>query len=183
MHAAPVFLRYNPFGGLGSEMLNIDDILRALNEADADYLLLGGVNFLLNHEFISTEDLDIWIRDEHDNHSKVTKAAQAMGATWGPSEADWKPVPDDPKWLTRQTVFCLVTKHGAVDVFRNVLGLDDGYDACKARSLRRTTPLGASYWSLSDEDMLRCQLALTDRDRKLDRIRKLQEAIARRPKA
>lgn len=164
-------------------MLKIDDILSTLNDAGVDYILLGGVNFLLNHEFISTEDIDVWIRDGHDNHSKVTTAAQAMDATWGASEADWKPVPDDPKWLNRQSVFCLVTKYGAVDIFRNVLGLEDGYDACKARAQKRTTPLNVSYWSLSDEDMLRCQLALTDRDRKLDRIRKLQEAIARKPKS
>ena len=39
--------------------MNIDKILHALSDADVDYILIGGVNFLLRHEPELTFDVDI----------------------------------------------------------------------------------------------------------------------------
>ena len=78
-------------------------------------------------------------------------------------------------WLDRQAVFCLNSPYGAIDVFRRVTGLDS-WSACRFARMLRTaaeTPVAA----LCDEDMLRCQLALPEGDRKEDRIRALRRAI------
>jgi predicted nucleotidyltransferase len=41
----------------------IDDILRILNEHGVQYTLIGGVNFILQHESIATFDVDFWIEE------------------------------------------------------------------------------------------------------------------------
>jgi len=62
-------------------------------------------------------------------------------------------------WLSRQGVFALHSPHGAIDVFRSVHGLP-GWPTAAARAVSEQTPTGISYYGISDEDMLQCQLAL-----------------------
>jgi hypothetical protein len=78
--------------------------------------------------------------------------------------------------LPRQSVHCLSSPLGAIDLFRFVQGLDD-YDECKARSEQRLTAEGVAYQSLSDRDMLRCQLALPEGLRRLDRVAYLERLL------
>ena len=44
--------------------MNIDRMLEALQECRVQFLLLGGVNFLLRHEPVLTYDLDVLIACE-----------------------------------------------------------------------------------------------------------------------
>ena len=81
-----------------------------------------------------------------------------------------------PGWLDRQPVFALTTAHGAVDIFRAVAGLSD-WTASFAEAVEERTASGTPYRGLSDRDMLRCQEALDAGERKLDRVRRLREAI------
>jgi hypothetical protein len=60
-----------------------------------------------------------------------------------------------------------------------VAGLDD-WQECRLRAVHEATSSGIKYFGLSDEDMLRCQLALAEPERKADRIRVLQIAIQQR---
>jgi hypothetical protein len=78
-------------------------------------------------------------------------------------------------WLRRQSVFCLTSPHGAIDIFREVAGLEGQWDACRARCSELRTATGISYAGLSDRDMLACQMALPESERRLDRIRYLQQ--------
>jgi hypothetical protein len=100
--------------------MNVDHILRTLNEERVDYLLIGGMNFLLRHLPELTFDVDIWVRDEAENLERLNRVLQKLEAAWGPTEKDWRPVANDWRWLQRQGCFCLTTAHGALDVFRDV---------------------------------------------------------------
>lgn len=74
--------------------MNIDKILQTLADYQVDYLLIGGVNFLLRHEAELTFDVDIWVGDTASNLKKLNDALIALEAAWGPSEKEWAPVSD-----------------------------------------------------------------------------------------
>lgn len=157
--------------------MDTERILETLNRHEVEYLLIGGVNFLLRHEPVLTFDVDVWIQDGLPNRQRCEQALIALDAAWGRDDADWRPTRDrEPGWLELQAVFSLTTAAGALDVFRAVRGLAS-WETCRARADHRTTPGGTPYVSLSDRDMLACQLALDEAQRKLDRIRILRHVL------
>lgn len=160
--------------------MNVDEILKALNDEGVDYLLIGGMNFLIRHLPELTFDVDIWVRDDEENLARVNLALRRLGAEWGRTEAEWAPVPDHWHWLQSQSVFCLTTPQGALDVFREVRGLEGSYATCKSRGVSTQTAMGVSFTGLSDEDMLVCQEALPVEERKQKRMEVLKEAIRRK---
>jgi hypothetical protein len=151
-----------------------------LNDERVDYVLIGGMNFLLRHAPELTFDVDIWVRDDAENLERLNRALRTLGGAWGPSEKDWKAVPEDWRWLRRQTVYCLTTQHGALDVFREVRGLESRYAECKAAAIPSTTSSSVAYHALSDEHMLVCQEALPLTQQKQRRIEVLRKALNRK---
>ena len=149
--------------------MNADRILAAFADSEVDCLLIGGMNFLLRHQPVLTFDVDFWVCDDPANLERVHAALVQLDAHWGATEASWASIPRDPAWLTRQPVFCFTTAQGAVDIFRSLRGLED-YGACKARSTVFRTQGGIPYRSLADVDMLACQMALAEGERRLDRV-------------
>lgn len=159
--------------------MNVDHILDTLNRKRVDYLLVGGMNFLLRHAPVLTFDVDLWIEDTAGNLGRCEGALSDLGAAWGATESDWGPVAQRaPGWLSAQSVYCLTSPHGAIDVFLRLRGLDSWRD-CRARAIASATLAGIVYRGLSDEDMLRSQLALEGSDQKPDRIRALRAAVQR----
>src|SRR5205823_2541856 len=140
-------------------------ILHTLNQNGVDYILIGGMNFLFNHSGPITYDVDIFVDDTPANRVELNYALKDLHCEWGESNDKWRAVPDDPEWLARQAVYCLTSPSGAIDIFRSVRGLEDGFAACKARAELRSMPNGEFYYSLSDEDMLRSQEALEPNER------------------
>ena len=151
-------------------LVNVDAIFQALNREQVDYLLIGGMNFLLRHQPELTFDVDVWVRDDPVNLERLNHALRSLDAQWGPTETEWRAVPDDWRWLQRQVVFCLTTEHGALDVFRDVRGLEGRYDECRQRASASVTGTGEKYLALSDKDMLACQEALPLSQRKPQRV-------------
>jgi len=158
--------------------MNVDLILSAFNRHHAEYILIGGMNFFLVHQPVTTFDVDIWIEDSAANHKAVHAALSDVGAevSFSPKGDDWRLVSqlDGPDWLARAPLFCLLCPHGAIDIFRSVRGLEAGFAACRAHCPVRHTPTGVPFRSLTDELMVACQLALPENERKLDRLRLLQ---------
>lgn len=164
--------------GLNNARMNVDGILRTFGTHAVDYLLIGGMNFLLRHEPVLTYDIDFWILDTAENLARCDAALRALEAEWGATERDWRPVAAQPGWLLRQHVFCLTSPSGAIDIFRTVTGLRS-WEECNARAVVGVTAGGVPYRGLCDEDMLACQLALPPEERRQARIDILERARAR----
>jgi hypothetical protein len=158
--------------------MNVDHILHTFGDCGVEYLLIGGMNFLLRHEPVLTYDIDFWIRDTATNLDRCDAALQQLDAAWGPTEQEWRPVAEQPDWLRRQDVFCLTSSSGAIDIFRTVKGLPSWVD-CNARAHAGRTAAGVPYRGLCDEDMLACQLALPPADRRRNRVEALERALGR----
>jgi hypothetical protein len=159
--------------------MNVDRILETFNRGRVAYILIGGINFLLRHAPLLTYDVDLWIEDSPENLDRCEKALAELQAQWGASEHDWGPVANKRAgWLRQQAVFCLTSPSGAIDVFRSVKGLED-FAACRARAQAGHTSSGVPLVGLCDGDMLKCQLALPERDQDQKRIRLLRKALGR----
>lgn len=72
--------------------MNVDGILRVFLDCGVDYLLIGGMNFLLRHEPVLTYDIDLWIRDTAENLARCDAALRTLEAAWGATEQDWRPI-------------------------------------------------------------------------------------------
>jgi len=157
--------------------VNADIILAAMNERGVDYLLIGGVNFMLRHEAVLTFDIDLWIEDTEANLARCEQALAALGAEWGESDETWQPVSQkQPGWLSRQMVYSLNSPHGAINIFRAVTGLPD-WASSRKTAVREATGAGSVYYGISDRDMLACQFALEADLQKQYRIQSLQRHL------
>jgi len=158
--------------------VNVDVILTQFNEHQVDYLLIGGMSFLLRHQPVLTFDVDIWIEPSAENLQRCEKALAALHAEWGREERDWGAVADKAQgWLSGQSVFCLNSPHGAIDIFLSVAGLD-AWNSAYQRGVSAVTTTGCTYRSISDRDLLQCQLALLPSEQKKDRIEYLTQKLA-----
>jgi len=66
----------------GSQSLNPDfrDMLCALNDAGADYLVVGAYALAVHGMPRATGDIDLWVRPSEDNARRVWDALRAFGA-------------------------------------------------------------------------------------------------------
>ncbi|MFQ5720324.1 MAG: nucleotidyltransferase [Acidobacteriota bacterium] len=99
-------------------MLNQDfrDMLSALSDAGADYLLVGAYA-LASHGLVrATQDLDLWVRATPENADRVVAALVAFGAPTGHVDRDDFTVPD--------TVVQLGVDPVRIDLLTSVSGLD-----------------------------------------------------------
>jgi hypothetical protein len=157
--------------------MNVDAILETFARHQVDAILIGGMNFLLRHQPVLTFDVDFWVKDTDENLAKVSAALHDLLAEWGRDDKSWKPVPSGFAWLRTQPVFCLTSAHGAIDIFREVAGLEGRYADCRARCSDCQTSSGIPYASLSNQDMLACQMVLPESERRLDRVAFLKKYL------
>jgi hypothetical protein len=157
--------------------LNCQGIFESLNRHDVRFILIGGMNFWLRYEQVSTYDVDIWVDSTSETLRQCEKALADMQAEWGFRDEDWGPVSTKtPGWLQQQYVFCLTTKFGALDIFRGVKGLPE-FEVCWQRAGLHRLPTGESYRSLSASDMIACQESIPEGIRKVDRINYLRRYL------
>ena len=98
--------------------MNVDTILQSFAKSKTKAILIGGMNFLLRHQPVLTFDVDLWVDDTDPNLYCLLEALRTLGAQWGRDESTWGPIPPEINWLKSQTVFCLTTHSGAVDIYR-----------------------------------------------------------------
>jgi len=163
--------------------MNVDLILSTFNRHEAEYILIGGMNFFLVHQPVTTFDVDLWIEDSTSNHRAVHAALSELEAevSFSPKGDDWRRVSQlgAADWLGRAPLFCLLSPHGAIDIFRTVRGIEESFESCRVCCPIRQTPAGIRFRSLTDELMIRCELALPEKERKLDRLRLLERSQSR----
>lgn len=56
------------------------DLFASLNDAGAEYLLVGGYAFAVHAHPRFTKDLDVWVNPTPDNAARVLRALRAFGA-------------------------------------------------------------------------------------------------------
>lgn len=56
------------------------DLLQALNDAGAEYLVVGGYAVIEHTEPRYTKDIDVWVNSTRENAGRILKALRAYGA-------------------------------------------------------------------------------------------------------
>ena len=145
-------------------------IIAAMNLHDVSYLLVGGLNFFLLHKPVTTQDIDLLVDDTPSNRERCLKGLAELDAEWGRGDDDWGPVKDKTyDWISSQSVYCLLTPFGPLDIFRSIPGIPDYAQAFSRAVNLEIAPL-ISVKLLSAADLLACQMALPDTHRKHDRV-------------
>ncbi len=153
-------------------------VFSALNISGVSYLLVGGLNYFLRHKPVTTQDIDLFIDDSPQNRQLCEIALIEIGAEWGRRDEDWDKVSAKPKgWLSGQSVFCLLTRFGPVDIFLSLPGIPSFSEAL-LRSVSFEIDQSTQVRLISTEDLLACQLAIPEVYRKQERIAHLQGIIA-----
>ena len=128
--------------------MNANSILETMNRQQVDYLLIGGMNFLLRHRGALTYDVDLWIDDTDENRARCEAALAELQAEWADSDEVWGPVANlRPGWLERKGVFCINSPHGALDIFRTVTSLGKWSDSAASAAWEQTGQ-GTNYRGL-----------------------------------
>ncbi len=101
------------------------DLLRNLNEAGVQYLVVGGYAVMVHTEPRYTKDLDLWIKPELKNAQALLAALSDFGA----------PIADvKPEDFTEPEIFFQIGVDPVrVDILTSVLGLE--FDAAWARKI------------------------------------------------
>ena len=159
--------------------MQVDLIVQTMVKHGVEFLLIGGMNFMLRHEPELTFDIDFWIDDTPENRAACEKALGALGAEWGPTESEWGPVAPKVGWLSTQGVFCVTSPYGSIDIFRSVTGLGSWQES-KRNAVPITTVGGASCWGINDKDLLACQTGLPTHLRKVKRVEYLKRQLGER---
>ena len=153
--------------------MDIDQILQAMNDHEVAYLLIGGMNHLLRHEPVLTFDVDLWIEDDEANRRRCEHALASLAAQWGESGGRLGARCRTARWLAGSASGVLpeqpARRHRHLSSRCGPVRLVRLPGECRARRNRRRN----TYWGLSDEDMLRCQLALDEPYRKTSTDRNL----------
>src|SRR5579862_1431872 len=63
--------------------MDVERILRTLSQHGVDYILIGGMNFLINHSGPLTYDVDVFVRDTPENLRELNFALQELACEWG----------------------------------------------------------------------------------------------------
>ena len=84
----------------GSWSLDFLDLLTALNDAEAKYLLVGGHAVALFGRPRATKDFDLWIEPSPQNARRVLVALRAFGAPLGDLQESptWRAPATDFEW-------------------------------------------------------------------------------------
>ena len=157
--------------------LDYERVFRVMNHCGVEFLLIGGLNYYLQHRPISTQDIDLFINDTLENRSSCELALKELSAQWGRNDDDWGPVGQKtPGWLGYQGVYCLLTIAGPVDIFRSLAGVASFHSALvdsKALVVGSNTLVRL----IGPKDLLACQMALPETVRRQDRVKHLREIL------
>lgn len=101
------------------------DFLKALHKHNVDYLLVGGYAVILHGYERVTADLDIWVKCDENNYTKLKNAFISFGMPM--FDMTLKNFLDSDKW----DVFRFGRKPVAIDIMTKVKGLqfDEAFNA------------------------------------------------------
>lgn len=135
--------------------LEAERILRALDDHDVDYVLIGGLAVQTHGHVRTTNDADLIPAPDPANLERLAAALRALDArVLNPGSED---VPIDARMLPRATIWQFETRDGGVDVMHEVPD-GDPYEQLSERALRvRLGDIEVPVVSL--DDLIRMKLA------------------------
>ena len=149
---------------------DFSDLLRALNDAGARYLLIGGYAVAFHAEPRFTKNIDLWTEATPENARRVWNALQRFGAPLaGVSAADF----ENP-----QTVYQLGIAPNRIDILAGIDGVSFA-SAWRGRVVGKYGDL--QIWIIGRRELIQAKRA-TGRPQDLLDIRRLQKSSARSPK-
>ncbi|HJT71521.1 MAG TPA: nucleotidyltransferase [Terriglobales bacterium] len=101
-----------------AESPDFKELLREFNEAQVEYLIVGGYAVMKYTEPRFTKDLDVWIRNSSENAAKVYEALARFGA---PLQKDELAPPD---FAADDMTYQIGIAPMRVDILTHVSGLD-----------------------------------------------------------
>jgi hypothetical protein len=129
--------------------LDAERILRALDEHDVDYVMVGGLAVQTHGHMRTTFDIDIVARPDRSNLARLATALNGLEArVLNPGNEE---LAIDAAMLPRATLWQFATRHGAVDVVHDAPGMPS-YDDLRARAL--DVPLGDLHVAVAGRDDL-----------------------------
>ena len=122
---------------------NYLDMLRCLNKAGVDYIMVGGWAVNLHGYVRATIDLDIWILADQENARKVYAALGEFGAPLGEVK------PED--FAQDGTIFQIGVAPCRIDVINRIDGVK--YAEASPRAIQKTIE-GVPFRIISREDLI-----------------------------
>ena len=122
---------------------NYLDMLKCLNKAGVDYIMVGGWAVNLHGYVRATIDLDIWILADQENANKVYVALGEFGAPLGDVR------PED--FAVEGTIFQIGVARCRIDVINKIDGLS--YADASPRAVRKVID-GVPVRIISREDLI-----------------------------
>jgi predicted nucleotidyltransferase len=126
--------------------MSFESMLRGLNDARIDYVVIGGVAGAAHGSPFLTNDLDVCYRDSREN----VQLLATLLARWHAYPRGWEPglpFDMDVKTFASTPVLTLQTREGQLDLLDEVAGVGK-YDAVLASS-EEVSALGTSFRVLS----------------------------------
>ncbi len=117
------------------------DLLQALNDAGAEYLVVGGYAVIEHTEPRYTKDIDVWVNGTRQNAERVIAALANYGA----------PISDlSVEFLTSDDAFFQIgVEPVRIDIIVNLVGVD--FDKCwERRNIRHGEGIPVNFIGIQD---------------------------------
>ena len=104
--------------------LDFQDFIAALNNAEVEYMLVGGYAVILHGYIRSTADMDVWVNKTHANYQKLAKAFSQFGA----------PIFPEAEFLGEKfDVWALGVEPNRIEVLSHIKGVEfvEAYVQCQ----------------------------------------------------
>jgi len=148
------------------------DLLQALNDAGAEYLVVGGYAVIEHTEPRYTKDIDVWVNSTKENAERVLAALTAYGAPVGDLSIEY---------LTSDDAFFQIgVEPVRIDIIINLLG--SKFDECwKRRHVAEVDGMSVNFIAIRDliknKELSGRSMDLVD----VERLRKRIEILGEEP--
>ena len=161
-------------------MFRLKELVQALQEAEVDFVIVGGVAMSTHGSAHVTQDLDVCYSRAPDNLERLVRALAPLKPRLRvESEPEGLPFLWDAETLRRGLNFTLMTHHGDVDLLGEVSGLG-AYEEVR-RSAEHIELFGKEIWVLGLPGLIASKQAAA-RPRDLRQIPELRALLALKEK-
>ncbi len=117
------------------------DLLQALNDAGAEYLVVGGYAVIKHTEPRYTKDIDVWVNNTRENAERVLVALKEYGAPIGDLSIEYLASDD--------AFFQIGVEPVRIDIIMNLIGLN--FEECwERKQVAQVDSIPVNFVSIRD---------------------------------